>query len=95
MKKTLLSLSMLLCITAFSQDKTKPVEIFSSQKVINANTPELTGKGKMDFLVTHNFEDIGGSRGGIKNFFNRCTHRLCSGCGKKYGCVFIEGKSGR
>jgi hypothetical protein len=69
MKRLLLSALLLASMNIFSQEKNKPLEIFSSQKVINANTPELTGKGKMDFLVTHNFEDIGGSRGGIKNFF--------------------------
>jgi Membrane bound beta barrel domain (DUF5777) len=46
-----------------------PVEIFGSEKAINANTTELTGKGKMDFKITHNFDDVGGSRGGIRNFF--------------------------
>lgn len=49
-------------------DKT-PVVIFSSERVINANTTELVGKGKMDFKVTHNFGDVGGSLGGLKNFF--------------------------
>ena len=50
------------------EDKT-PVIIFNSQKVINANTTELIGKGKMDFIVTHNFGDLAGSLGGLKNFF--------------------------
>ena len=46
-----------------------PVKIFNSQKTINANTTEVVGKGKMEFKVTHNFSDIGGDNGGIKNFF--------------------------
>lgn len=46
-----------------------PVKIFSSEKAINANTTEMVGKGKMDFKVTHNFGDIGGSNGGIRHFF--------------------------
>ncbi len=46
-----------------------PVVIFNSERVINANTTELVGKGKMDFKVTHNFGDVGGSLGGLKNFF--------------------------
>jgi hypothetical protein len=46
-----------------------PVKIFNSQKAINANTTETVGKGKMEFKVTHNFGDIGGDNGGIKNFF--------------------------
>ena len=50
------------------EDKT-PVAIFNHMKVINANTTELIGKGKMDFNVTHNFGDLAGSLGGLKNFF--------------------------
>jgi Membrane bound beta barrel domain (DUF5777) len=69
MKGLFVSICMLFSIAVSAQEKAKPVEIFSSQKVINANSTELTGKGKMDFKVTHNFEDVGGSRGGIKNFF--------------------------
>jgi hypothetical protein len=46
-----------------------PVKIFDSEKTINARTTEVVGKGKMNFNVTHNFGDIGGSNGGIKNFF--------------------------
>lgn len=47
----------------------KPVRIFNSTKTINARTTEVTGKGKMDFNVTHNFGDIAGDNGGIKRFF--------------------------
>jgi hypothetical protein len=51
-------------------DKTgKPVKIFNSEKAINANTTEVVDKGKMEFKVTHNFGDIAGTNGGIKNFF--------------------------
>lgn len=49
--------------------KAKPVIIFSSDKAINTNTTSTVGKGKMDFKVTHNFGDIAGKSGGIKNFF--------------------------
>jgi len=52
-----------------SGEEKRPVKIFNSGKAINANTPEVAGKGKMDFKVTHNFGDIGGDFGGIKNFF--------------------------
>lgn len=45
------------------QDK-KPVKIFNTIKAINANTTEMVGRGKMDFRVTHNFDDIDG-KGGI------------------------------
>lgn len=52
-----------------TKEEPKPVQIFSSERAIHANTTELVGKGRMQFLVTHNFDDIAGSRGGIKNFF--------------------------
>lgn len=42
---------------------------FSSPKLINANTVEMTPKGVLEFKVTHNFGDIAGNSGGIKNFF--------------------------
>ncbi len=47
----------------------QPVKIFNSSRTINANTTQLTGKGKMDFNVTHNFGDIAGTNGGTKTFF--------------------------
>lgn len=47
----------------------KRVKIFESERLINANTTEPVGKGKMDFKVTHNFGDVAGSAGGLKNFF--------------------------
>jgi hypothetical protein len=44
-----------------SPDTKKPaVEIFNTQRAINANTTEMVGKGKMDFRVTHYFDDIDG-----------------------------------
>jgi hypothetical protein len=46
------------------ETKKEPVRIFNGSKAINANTTEMTGKGKMDFRVTHNFDDIDG-KGGI------------------------------
>lgn len=54
--------------TILSQDK-KPVQLFSSEKAINANTPEVVPKGKMAFKVTHNFGDIAGDNGGARRFF--------------------------
>ena len=66
----LLIILLISSITGFTQARDrKPVEAFSSAKTINARTTELTGKGKMDFNVTHNFGDVGGSNGGIKRFF--------------------------
>lgn len=57
-----------LSLQATAQEK-KAVKVFSSEKAINANTPETVGKGKMAFKVTHNFGDIAGDNGGIKQFF--------------------------
>jgi hypothetical protein len=45
-------------------EKKEPVKIFNSEKAINANTTTMVGKGKMDFRVTHNFDDIDG-KGGV------------------------------
>jgi hypothetical protein len=71
MKKIMVILFLLINEELISQDslQKKPVEIFSSGKLINARTPQTTGKGKMDFNVTHNFGDLAGSNGGIKRFF--------------------------
>jgi hypothetical protein len=68
MKRIVSALCFALFISvAYSQPKR--VEIFSSNKTISARTPQMTGKGKLDFNVSHNFGDIGGSNGGIKRFF--------------------------
>lgn len=45
-----------------------PVKIFNTTRTINANTTEMTGKGRMDFRVTHNFDDVDG-KGGILGRF--------------------------
>ncbi len=71
MKKLLFIPSLFTCLYLSAQDTagTKVVEIFSSERAILANTTEPIGKGKMKFVVTHYFDDIGGSNGGLKNFF--------------------------
>lgn len=71
MKKIILVTSFAFSLQAFAQDNKEknPVRIFSSEKAINANTPETVGKGKMAFKVAHNFGDFAGKAGGIKNFF--------------------------
>lgn len=90
-------------LSASAQDSTalksvrKPVAIFSSEKVVNANTPETVGKGKMAFKVTHNFGDIGGSNGGIKRFFgldNSTDVRIGFqvGVGKKFDLIAARAK---
>lgn len=88
--------AVLLCNCLTAQDK-KPVEIFNSQKVINANTTETVGKGKMEFKVSHNFGDIGGSFGGVKNFFgldNNVDVRIAfqTGIGKKFDLTLARSK---
>lgn len=47
----------------------KPVAVFLSHRLINANTTEMLKKGHLEFKVVHNFGDIGGTFGGIKNAF--------------------------
>src|SRR5258706_12311766 len=78
MKKYFMGIAIFFSLFATAQDTTihknsnsekRPVKIFNSEKTINANTTEVVGKGKMDFKVTHNFSDIAGHDGGIKNFF--------------------------
>ena len=71
MKKVLLILSLAFYIQIKAQDnkEKKRVQIFSSEKAINAITTETVGKGKMAFKVSHSFGDIAGKNGGIKNFF--------------------------
>ena len=82
-----------------AQEKTekKPVQIFSSEKAINANTPETVGKGKMSFKVSHNFGDIAGDNGGIKNFFgldNSTDVRIAFqiGLGKRFDVIAARTK---
>jgi Membrane bound beta barrel domain (DUF5777) len=43
-----------------TNEKRPAVKIFNSEKSILANTTEMVGRGKMDFRVTHNFDDIDG-----------------------------------
>jgi len=47
----------------------KPAAVFLSQRLINANTTEMLSKGHLEFKVVHNFGDIGGTFGGIKNAY--------------------------
>jgi hypothetical protein len=47
----------------------EPVWVFSSPRLINSNTVEMIPKGILEFKVTHNFGDLAGDNGGIKNFF--------------------------
>jgi len=53
---------------AASQGKI-PVKVFMAQRLINANTVELLQKGHLEFKVVHNFGDIAGTNGGIRNIF--------------------------
>jgi Membrane bound beta barrel domain (DUF5777) len=94
---TLATLLFSLQLMAQNTGEKKPVVIFNSDKAINATTPELVGKGKMAFKVTHNFGDIGGSGGGIKNFFgldNATDIRIAFeiGLGKKFDLTFARSK---
>lgn len=78
--RNLIGLSLLLIsINLSSQDSIQSVTtprtatdyiwIFSSPRLINANTVEMVPRGILEFKVTHNFGDIAGDLGGIKNFF--------------------------
>lgn len=54
--------------TTPSKEK-KPAQVFYAQRLINANTTEMLAKGHLEFKVVHNFGDIGGTFGGIKNAY--------------------------
>jgi hypothetical protein len=49
--------------------ETTETKVFYSQKLINTKTVEVLRKGILEFNVSHNFGDIGGENGGVKNFF--------------------------
>jgi hypothetical protein len=51
------------------KEEKQPAHLFYSPKLINANTVYMMPKHVLEFRVTHNFGDIGGKFGGIKNFF--------------------------
>lgn len=99
MKRVVAVASLFCSLQLLAQDtkEKKPVPIFSSEKAINANTPETVGKGKMAFKVSHNFGDIAGKAGGIKNFFgldNSTDVRIAFqvGLGKKFDAVAARTK---
>jgi len=55
--------------TTITPASAKPVKVFQSQKLINANTVEVLPKGFLEFKVVHNFGDIDGSNGGVSTAF--------------------------
>ena len=74
MKQSILLMAGLLAaISPNAQDTARaasePVELFTSERAINANTPGTIGKGRMAFRVAHNFGDIAGKNGGIDKFW--------------------------
>lgn len=99
MKRIFTLTAFLISLQLLAQDNNekKSVQIFSSEKTINANTPETVGKGKMAFKVAHNFGDIGGASGGIKNFFgldNSTDVRIGFqvGVGKRFDLIAARAK---
>jgi hypothetical protein len=47
----------------------QPTYTFYAQKVVNVNTVQMIPKKKLEFKVSHNFDDAAGDFGGLKNFF--------------------------
>ena len=99
MKRLFILTALLISLQLLAQDdkEKKPVQIFSSEKAINANTPETVGKGKMAFKVSHNFGDIAGDNGGIKQFFgldNSTDIRIAFqvGLGKRFDVIAARAK---
>ena len=58
-----------LAVSSPAESSPDYIWVFSSPRLINANTVEMVPKGILEFKVTHNFGDIAGDLGGIKNFF--------------------------
>jgi hypothetical protein len=86
-----------LFVVANEAPEKKPVVIFNESKAINANTTEVVGKGKMEFKVTHNFGDIGGKFGGLRNFFGLDEARDVRiafeiGLGNKFDITFARSR---
>lgn len=52
-----------------NDSKKEPAYIFESPRAINANTVNLISKGILEFKVVHNFGDLAGDLGGLKNFY--------------------------
>lgn len=50
-------------------EEKQPTMTFYSQRVVNANTVQMIPKGKLEFKISHNFDDAAGDFGGLKNFF--------------------------
>ncbi len=99
MKRIFILTGLLISHHLFAQEdkEKKVVEIFSSEKAINTNTPETVGKGKMAFKVSHNFGDIAGDNGGIKQFFgldNSTDIRIAFqvGLGKRFDVIAARAK---
>lgn len=99
MKRILILTGLLISLQLLAQEgkEKKAVEIFSSEKAINTNTPETVGKGKMAFKVSHNFGDIAGNNGGIKQFFgldNSTDIRIAFqvGLGKRFDVIAARAK---
>lgn len=44
-------------------------KVFYGQKLINTKSVQVLSKGILEFNVAHSFDDVGGNRGGPKNFF--------------------------
>jgi hypothetical protein len=99
MKFSIVLIGLAISFTIKAQDKKEatPIKIFSSEKAINAATTETVGKGKMAFKVSHNFGDIAGDAGGIKQFFgldNSTDIRIAfqTGVGKNFDVTIARAK---
>ncbi len=99
MKQIFTMTALIFSLQLLAQDdkEKKSIQIFSSEKVINANTTETVGKGKMAFKVSHNFGDIAGDNGGIKQFFgldNSTDIRIAFlvGLGKRFDLIGARAK---
>ena len=80
MKQLLLCISLIIVFKVYSQDEQVIIntpkkeegtatKVFYGQKLINTKSVQVLSKGILEFNVAHSFDDVGGNRGGAKNFF--------------------------
>ncbi|MEJ5960863.1 DUF5777 family beta-barrel protein [Pedobacter immunditicola] len=62
-------LSKLFKDTAGRQGRVPVIATFKSPQIINGQSNETTPKSDLLFVVMHRFGDVGGSNGGVDNFF--------------------------
>ena len=70
MTKRIVLLFWMTCFTLLAtQAQVRVYKTFKDTRIINAHSVEITEHHKLDVRIAHRFGDIGGDRGGWKNFY--------------------------